>query len=145
MAEITQYLKPQSPLQMSTNGIYPLTTADQIINEDGTRVNNVIDKEEVLYLYKITFAVASWSGSGPYNQTASFVKIDNGPDISSNSIIQPAGIDNSLSEEVKKELRVAAQIVFNANRTIGNNTMTISVTSKPTMDAEVYFWSKKGE
>ena len=114
-------------------------------NQSDERFINVSFKEKVIYLYKITFAVASWSGRGPYNQTASFVKIDNGPDISSNSIIQPAGIDNSLSEEVKKELRVAAQIVFNANRTIGNNTMTISVTSKPTMDAEVYFWCKKGE
>ena len=37
------YLKPQSPLQDKSSGdyFYPLTTADQVIMEDGSRLNNL--------------------------------------------------------------------------------------------------------
>ena len=36
------YLKPQSPLKHtgSSDYFYPLTTADQVIMEDGTRLNS---------------------------------------------------------------------------------------------------------
>ena len=39
------YLKPQSPLQDKSSGdyFYPLTTVDQVIMEDGRRLNSVID------------------------------------------------------------------------------------------------------
>lgn len=36
--EIITYKKPQSPIMSSTDGIYPLTTADQIIKADGSRL-----------------------------------------------------------------------------------------------------------
>ena len=49
---MSNYLKPQSPLQKGADYIYPLTTADQvIIDEAGTRLGdgkgnlNVIDEE----------------------------------------------------------------------------------------------------
>lgn len=38
------YLKPQSPLKKGEDYIYPITTVDQVIsNEDGTRLNAVLD------------------------------------------------------------------------------------------------------
>lgn len=37
------YLKPQSPLQHKDGDyFYPLTTADQVIMEDGSRLNSVL-------------------------------------------------------------------------------------------------------
>lgn len=43
------YLKPQSPLQHKDGDyFYPLTTVDQVIMEDGSRLNSVIySKEEI--------------------------------------------------------------------------------------------------
>lgn len=39
---MSEFLKPQSPLQHSNGSyIYPLTTADQVILEDGTRLNSI--------------------------------------------------------------------------------------------------------
>jgi hypothetical protein len=39
------YLKPQSPLQHKDGDyFYPLTTADQVIMEDGSRLNTSINK-----------------------------------------------------------------------------------------------------
>lgn len=34
------YLKPQTPLEVNGNNIYPLTTIDQIILKDGTRLGD---------------------------------------------------------------------------------------------------------
>ena len=36
---MSNYLKPQSPLQIGSNFIYPLTTADQVLLKDGSRLN----------------------------------------------------------------------------------------------------------
>lgn len=41
---MSQYLKPQVPLEQGTNYVYPLTTVDQVIGSDGTtRLNNELD------------------------------------------------------------------------------------------------------
>lgn len=39
---MSSYLKPQSPLQEKTSGdyFYPLTTSDQVIMSDGTRLDD---------------------------------------------------------------------------------------------------------
>ncbi len=145
MAEITQYLKPQSPLQMSTNGIYPLTTADQIINEDGTRVNNVIDKEKVIYLYKATFEIDSWSGEGPYIQTATLVSMDNGPEITSQCIIMSSVMCEQTSvEETNKILQEVLGILNIGQITLNNGTITATVFEKPTSDIEAVWQIKQG-
>ena len=44
------YLKPQSPLYHKTEDayFYPLTTADQVIMEDGNRLNVAIDSLNII-------------------------------------------------------------------------------------------------
>lgn len=38
------YLKPQSPIQLKDNYVYPLTTDDQVIREKGGRLNQELDE-----------------------------------------------------------------------------------------------------
>lgn len=42
------YLKPQSPLKNNDDYIYPLTTVDQIIMEDGSRLSNNINSLNII-------------------------------------------------------------------------------------------------
>lgn len=43
---MSEFLKPQIPLQHKEGAyIYPLTTADQVILEDNTRLNAVLDNK----------------------------------------------------------------------------------------------------
>ena len=46
---MSSYLKPQSPLYHKSEDayFYPLTTVDQIIMEDGSRLNTVLDKPAI--------------------------------------------------------------------------------------------------
>lgn len=54
------YLKPQSPLKIDTDYIYPITTYDQIINKNGNRVTEIADGKNISYLYSATFSLESW-------------------------------------------------------------------------------------
>lgn len=103
------------------------------------QINNKIP-----YLYKATFQVDGWAGEGPYTQTVNLIAIDGGLTVNSNYTSIPAGIDNSLDERTKLFLSSAAATIFKGTRTIGNGTIFVSVNKKPTVDAEVYFWCKKG-
>lgn len=38
------YLKPQTPIQLNENYIYPLTTADQVMLDNGNRLNSLFKK-----------------------------------------------------------------------------------------------------
>ena len=80
MAEI--YKKPQSPLYDFTNDFYfyPLTTADQVILEDGNRLNTVLPESanvqkilnQLLLGTTIFLPQTGWVGeSAPYSQTVS--------------------------------------------------------------------------
>lgn len=42
------YLKPQSPLKNNDDYIHPLTTVDQIIMEDGSRLSNNISSLNII-------------------------------------------------------------------------------------------------
>jgi hypothetical protein len=33
------YFKPQSPLQIGSDFVYPITTADQVLTDDGSRLS----------------------------------------------------------------------------------------------------------
>lgn len=44
------YLKPQSPLNIGNKYFYPLTTSDQVIMEDGTRLSEMQIKSPVIFL-----------------------------------------------------------------------------------------------
>jgi hypothetical protein len=62
------YLKPQSPIQYKTDHLYPLTTADQIILADGSRLekNGAISFAKH---YTATLTTSGWSDTEPYVQT----------------------------------------------------------------------------
>lgn len=62
------FIKPQSPIKDLNTGdyIYPLTTADQVVMPDGSRLNSVfkhtVQKE-------VTLLASNWSSNAPYTQT----------------------------------------------------------------------------
>ena len=61
------YLKPQTPLQHKDGDyFYPLTTVDQIVMEDGSRLNSVF-KHTVKT--NATLLASNWSNEAPYTQT----------------------------------------------------------------------------
>lgn len=109
----------------------------------GNLQNQINNK--VPYLYKATFQVDDWTGEGPYTQTVNLTAVDGGLTVNSNYTSVPAGIDNSLDESVKTKLRVAASTIFSGKRTLSSGSISVSVNKKPAVDAEVYFWCKKGE
>ena len=96
------------------------------------------------FLYKATFLLDNWAGEGPYTQTAVLTPVDGGPAVEADGISVTAGIDNSLPEETKGLLRVAAWLINKAQRTLGEGTLSVSTADKPVVDAEVFFWVRKG-
>ena len=75
---MSQYVKPQSPLYHKTEDayFYPLTTADQVIMEDGGRLNVKLDvlSENIENIattetFKGTLLANNWSSSAPFTQT----------------------------------------------------------------------------
>ena len=61
------YLKPQTPIQDFNTGdyIYPLTTIDQVVMSDGSRLNNIF-KHSVKK--EATLLASNWSSEAPYTQ-----------------------------------------------------------------------------
>lgn len=97
------------------------------------------------HLYKSTFPLDAWNGEGPYTQTVPLTPVDGGPAVTANSASVMAGIDNSLPAKTKTALRTAVCIINRATRTLGAGTISVSAEEKPNVDAEIYFWVKKGE
>lgn len=60
------YLKPQTPIKLEDNFIYPLTTADQVITSTGERLNSLFKKT---IRESATLRAADWSETLPYTQT----------------------------------------------------------------------------
>ena len=60
------YLKPQTPIELGGNYIYPLTTADQVIVSNGNRLNSLFKKT---IQENIILRAYNWSESAPYTQT----------------------------------------------------------------------------
>ena len=60
------YLKPQNPIKLNNDYIYPLTTADQVITGSGERLNSLFKKT---IKETATLQVANWSDTKPYTQT----------------------------------------------------------------------------
>lgn len=117
----------------------------QLSSDAAGNLQNQINTK-IPYLYKATFLVDNWQKSGSnYMQTVYLTPVDGGLTVNSNYISIPAGIDNSLEESIKNEIRSVASSIFKAERTLGYGTVSVSITKKPTHDAEVYFWCKKGE
>lgn len=60
------YLKPQNPIKLGEDYIYPLTTSDQVILNNGNRLNSLFKKT---IRENITLLSSDWSEVIPYTQT----------------------------------------------------------------------------
>ena len=60
------YLKPQNPIKLGEDHIYPLTTSDQVILNNGNRLNSLFKKT---IKENITLLSSDWSETLPYMQT----------------------------------------------------------------------------
>lgn len=140
-----EYLKPQSPIKIGGNYIYPLTTSDQIINGDGERIKNIADTNEICYLYSAIFSLDSWIGEGPYTQAATLTAVDGGGQVTAQStLLACVGIDSTLPQETKDAMQSAASDIVNAEKILGANTISVSLTNKPDVEVELYFLIKEG-
>lgn len=98
------------------------------------------------HLYKATFFLDRWSGSGPYTQTVSVQAVDGGPAITSASHMT-SGLfcDDTVQGDAQEALLEAAALVDKGKKTFGSGTITcVLENEKPEADAEVYFNAKKG-
>lgn len=98
------------------------------------------------YLYKATFDMDSWTpGSGNVTQTATLVPVDGGPPVTSNStLLAYEGTDSTLPQETKDAMSGPAGDIAKASKTLGDNTITVTLESAPDVDVEIYFSIKKG-
>lgn len=98
------------------------------------------------HLYKATFLLDQWSGSGPYTQTVSVQAVDGGPAITSASHMT-SGLfcDDTVQGDAQEALLAAAALVDKGQKTFGSGTVTCVLQGNtPAADAEVYFSAKKG-
>ena len=70
------YIKPQSPLKLGEDHIYPLTTYDQILMPDGSRWEGILDVGNNLFINRFTMTLPAdnWileNEEGPYTQQIS--------------------------------------------------------------------------
>ena len=73
---MSTFVKPQSPIRIEDTYIYPLTTIDQVVMNDGGRLNVKLDvlSENIENMattetFKGTLLANSWSSSAPFTQT----------------------------------------------------------------------------
>lgn len=102
-------------------------------------------EKHAIYQYSATFKMDSWSGSGPYTQTASVQSLDSGPSITSASkLITPFSFEYSGVYETDMSLKETLNIISAYGNTItfGNNSVTVVSKKKPSSDIEVQFLAK---
>lgn len=97
------------------------------------------------HLYKATFLLDSWNGSGPYTQTAALTPADGGPDVTGTSVfVSPVMCEKTTNQKTNEQLQDALA-VFNAGQaTIGENQVTVTVFEKPESDIEAIWQIRKG-
>ena len=97
------------------------------------------------WLYKATFDLDSWTGSGNVSQTVSLVPVDGGPPVTSGStLLACEGTDSTLPQETKDAMSGPAGEIAKASKTLGDNTITVTLDSAPDVDVEIYFSIKQG-
>lgn len=129
---MSDYLKPQSPLyhKEKDNYFYPLTTVDQVIMEDGSRLNNRINN--ITTVYTGTFSADGWNGtSAPYTQTLTI----SGMQVSDNPLV-----DVNL-ENVSDAVGVIAEwaLIGRMTVTADNTVVGYCYEEKPTINIPVIF------
>ena len=68
------FLKPQSPLSKGNDYFYPLTTSDQIIMSNGSRLEDIVGKT---INTTITLYANGWSAAAPYTYAISIPNLTN--------------------------------------------------------------------
>lgn len=125
------YYKPQSPIKLGEDHIYPLTTADQIILSDGTRLekNGVVSAAK---FYSATFSVNNWTSSAPYTQTVAI----EGMRETSHPIV-----DIDMSSATTDNIDQLSEVWANIGRVITNdNSATVyCYKNKPTINFTLNF------
>lgn len=98
------------------------------------------------YLYKATFDMDSWApGSGNVTQTATLVPVDGGPPVTSGStLLACEGTDSTLPQDTKDAMSGPAGEIAKASKTLGDNSITVTLDSAPDVDVEIYFSIKQG-
>lgn len=114
-----------------------------VYDPDGMARNIFAD---IAYMYKATFAVSAWSGSGPYTQTATVTPVDGGQTVTATTqLCSGFGVDDTLPDaSYRVQLSAVSTLGKSKNKTFGDGTMTVTVAEKPSADAEIYFMAKKG-
>lgn len=98
------------------------------------------------YLYKATFRVGSWYGSGTYTQTATVSPQAGAPAITNSFIMASAiFVEDVYPDSTQEIINESGGIVNKGQKVIGNGTLTCTTRSgeKPTSDVEVFFLAKK--
>lgn len=97
------------------------------------------------YIYKATFDVDGWSGSGSVSQTVPLIPVDGGPPVASGStLLACIGTDSSLPQETKDDMAGPAADIAGAEKTLGTGTISVTLDSSPDVDVELYFYIKQG-
>ncbi len=95
------------------------------------------------YLYKASFAVDGWSGSGPYTQTAAATPLLGAPGITAGStMVSPPFIENDFPQDTLADLRRSGRAVQAGQKTLGAGTVTCTSDTLPPSDVEVFFLAK---
>lgn len=122
------YLKPQSPLQHKDGDyFYPLTTVDQVVMEDGSRLNSVF-KHTVKT--NATLLVSNWTDEAPYTQT---IILDDNIDTELNIDVN---ITYSGVKETDDTLNNAAGCLTYIKKD-GNNIIFYCLKKKPEIDIPI--------
>lgn len=140
------YLKPQSPLIIGEDHIYPLTTYDQIINKDGNRVTEIADNKNISYLYSATFDLDNWVGdSAPYSQSVPISPLNNGEQVTSAYIFVSGPMcEKTTNQETNQTLQDTLSLFNIGYSQLGNGTVTTYLFEKPTNDIEIIWSIKRG-
>lgn len=97
------------------------------------------------HLYKATFLLGGWSGSGPYTQTVSLAPVDGGPPAAADCHLCSAPMCRQTGNETTNRILADTLSRINAGSvSLGSGTVTAAVFRKPDSDIEVFWQIKKG-
>ena len=97
------------------------------------------------HLYKATFLLDSWNGSGPYTQTAVLTPADGGPDVTGTSVfVSPVMCEQTTNQKTNEQLQDALAVLNAGQATLGENQVTVTVFEKPESDIEAIWQIRKG-
>ena len=122
------YYKPQSPIQSGEDFIYPLTTADQVILSDGSR----LEKNGQISIGGGT--VKTVSGVAPEIMLALYPV---GSIYMSVSATSPASLFGGTWEQIKDLFLLGAGDTYNAGSTGGEAEHTLTIEETATHDHDV--------